>query len=127
MAGAKIAVVDPRLSNTASSANYWLSPWPGTEAALLLAMAAVILREDTFDREFVRRWVNWEEFMRAERPSLPCSFDAFIDALKDLYSEFTPEYAASECGVDAERIVEVAREIALAGSRFASHVWRSAA
>ena len=64
MAGAKLAVIDPRLSNTASAANYWLLPWPGTEAALLLAMASVILHEDTFDREFVRRWVNWEEFMR---------------------------------------------------------------
>ncbi|HSE37777.1 MAG TPA: molybdopterin-dependent oxidoreductase, partial [Blastocatellia bacterium] len=127
MAGAKIAVIDPRLSNTASAANYWLSPWPGTEAALLLAMASVILREDTFDRAFVRRWVNWEDFMLAERPALPCSFERFIDALKEIYSEFTPEYAASECGVDAEKVAEVAREIARAGSRFASHVWRSAA
>ena len=127
MAGAKIAVIDPRLSNTASAANYWLSPWPGTEAALLLAMASVILREDTFDREFVRRWVNWEEFMREERPQLPCTFEAFIDAIKELYSEYTPEYAATECGVEAEKIVEVAREIARAGSRFSSHVWRSAA
>jgi len=127
MAGAKLAVIDPRLSNTASAANYWLSPWPGTEAALLLAMAAVILKEDTFDREFVRRWVNWEEFMREERPSLSCTFEAFIDAIKEIYSEYTPEYAAEECGVKAETIVEVAREIARAGSRFASHVWRSAA
>jgi anaerobic selenocysteine-containing dehydrogenase len=127
MAGAKIAVIDPRLSNTASAANYWLSPWPGTEAALLLAIASVILREDAFNRDFVRRWFNWEEFMRAERPTIPCSFDAFIETLKELYSEYTPEYAAEECGVDAARIVEVAHEIARAGSRFASHVWRSAA
>jgi anaerobic selenocysteine-containing dehydrogenase len=127
MSGAKIAVIDPRLSNTASMANYWVSPWPGTEAALLLAMAHVILNEGTFDRELVRRWVNWEEFMREERPALPCSFDAFIDAIKELYSEYTPEYAAQECGVEAETIVEIAREIARAGPRFASHVWRSAA
>jgi anaerobic selenocysteine-containing dehydrogenase len=127
MAGAKIAVIDPRLSNTASAANYWLSPWPGTEAALLLAMVSVILREDIFDREFVRRWVNWEEFMREARPSLPCSFEGFIDSLNEIYAEFTPEYAANECGIDAEQLVEVAREIARAGSRFASHVWRSAA
>ena len=74
MAGAKLAVIDPRLSNTASMADYWLSPWPGTEAALLLAMAPVILREGTFDRDFVRRWVNWEEFMRAERPDTSLHF-----------------------------------------------------
>jgi anaerobic selenocysteine-containing dehydrogenase len=127
MSGAKIAVIDPRLSNTASMADYWLSPYPGTEAALLLAMAQVILSEDRFDRDFVRRWVNWEEFLSEERPSLPCSFDAFIEEIKKIYSEFTPEFAANECGVEASMIIEIAREIAVAGSAFASHVWRSAA
>ena len=29
------------VSNTASMADYWLSPWPGTEAAILLAMVHV--------------------------------------------------------------------------------------
>ncbi len=127
MSGAKIAVIDPRLSNTASMANYWLSPYPGTEAALLLAMANVLLNEDGFDRDFVRRWTNWEEFLREERPALPCSFDAFIDEIKKIYAEFTPEFAAEECGVEASHIVEIAGEIASAGSAFASHVWRSAA
>jgi anaerobic selenocysteine-containing dehydrogenase len=127
MSGAKIAVIDPRLSNTASMANYWVSPWPGTEAALLLAMALVILNEGTFDREFVRRWMNWEEFMRIEQPDKPCTFESFIEALKDIYAEYTPEFAANECGLEAETVVEIAREIARAGSAFASHIWRSAA
>ncbi len=127
MAGAKIAVIDPRLSNTASMADYWLSPWPGTEAAMLLAMARVMLVEGLFDREFVRRWVNWQEFMRAERPNQECSFDSFVEALKEIYADFTPEFAAEECGVEAEKIVRIAREIASAGSAFASHIWRSAA
>ncbi|HLG14853.1 MAG TPA: molybdopterin-dependent oxidoreductase [Blastocatellia bacterium] len=127
MSGAKIAVIDPRLSNTASMSGYWLSPWPGTEAALLLAMASVILREESFDREFVRRWINWEEYMRAEHPSLPCTLEAFIEAITEVYSEYTPEFAESECGVKAAIVVEVAREIGRAGSAFSSHVWRSAA
>ena len=71
MAGAKICVLDTRLSNTASMADYWLSPWPGTEAALLLAIAHCMLRDGTWDREFVRRWVNWEQYLREERPDLP--------------------------------------------------------
>jgi anaerobic selenocysteine-containing dehydrogenase len=75
----------------------------------------------------VRRWVNWEEFMRSERPTNPCTFDAFIDALKEIYARYTPEFAADECGVEAEKIVSLAREIARAGPAFASHVWRSAA
>jgi anaerobic selenocysteine-containing dehydrogenase len=127
MAGAKLAVVDPRLSNTASRADFWLSPWPGTEAALLLAMASVILRDGSFNSEFIGRWVNWEEFMSSERPELPCSFETFIETIKEVYAEYTPEFAESECGVPADTVVEVAREIARAGSAFASHVWRSAA
>jgi anaerobic selenocysteine-containing dehydrogenase len=127
MAGAKIAVVDPRLSNTASMANYWLSPYPGTEAALLLAMASVLLRENLYDAAFVRRWVNWRQYMTEEHPDRPATFEAFIEALKTKYSEFTPEFAAEECGVDPQVIIAVAREIGAAGSAFSSHVWRSAA
>jgi anaerobic selenocysteine-containing dehydrogenase len=127
MGGAKIAVIDPRLSNTASAATYWLSPYPGTEAALLLSMASIILNEDRFNREFVRRWVNWEEFLREARPGLSQTFDTFISEIRSYYSRYTPEFAAEECGVEASKIVEIAREIASAGPAFASHVWRSAA
>ena len=62
-AGAKLCVVDTRLSNTAAKADYWLSPWPGTEAALLLAIAADLIARDACDWEFVRRWVNWRELL----------------------------------------------------------------
>ncbi|TWT42182.1 Polysulfide reductase chain A precursor [Phycisphaerae bacterium RAS1] len=63
--GAKMAVVDPRLSNTASLATYWLPTRPGTEAALVLAMAHVILNEDLYDKAFIERWVNWRETLAA--------------------------------------------------------------
>jgi anaerobic selenocysteine-containing dehydrogenase len=63
--GAKVCVIDTRLSNTASKADYWLSTWPGTEAAVLLAICRLILEHGYHDREFMRRWVNWEEYLRA--------------------------------------------------------------
>jgi anaerobic selenocysteine-containing dehydrogenase len=62
--GATIIVMDPRLSNTASHADYWLPTYPGSEQAVLLAIANVLIRERLYDREFVRRWVNWEEYLR---------------------------------------------------------------
>ncbi len=133
MRGAKLAVMDTRLSNTASMADYWLPSWPGSEAALLLAMARVILEEKLYDREFMRRWTNWEEFL-ANVPNVPNSqitqspnFDEFIQRLKQVYAEFTPEFAEKESGIPAQTIAEIAREIGRAGSAFASHVWRSAA
>lgn len=127
MAGAKLAVIDPRLSNTASMADFWLPSWPGSEAALLLAMAQVILKEGKFDSEFVRKWTNWEEFMREERPESECTFENFIGELKKIYAMYTPEFAEKESGIPQARIVQVAHEIARAGTAFASHIWRSTA
>ncbi|MBI2368787.1 MAG: molybdopterin-dependent oxidoreductase [Deltaproteobacteria bacterium] len=125
--GAKLCVVDTRLSNTASMADYWLSPWPGTEAALLLAMCQVIIRGRLYDRDFLLRWVNWAEYLREEHPDRPCTFETFEAILQTLYATYTPEFAERESGVPAATIVEVAREAARAGSALATHVWRNAA
>jgi anaerobic selenocysteine-containing dehydrogenase len=125
--GAKICVIDTRLSNTASKADYWLSSWPGSEAAILLALCNILLQEDLFDREFVRKWVNWEEYLREEHPEEPQTFPSFISILKQSYSRYTPELAAKEAGVDPQVLIEVAHEVARAGSAFSSHVWRNAA
>ena len=124
--GAKIAVIDPRLSNTASMSDYWLPASPGTEAALLLGMANVLIQEDLFDREFVRRWTNWEDYLRTLRPELEVSFDAFVAELKREYAKYTPEFVEQECGVPASMIVEIAHEIARAGSALSTHTWRAA-
>jgi anaerobic selenocysteine-containing dehydrogenase len=125
--GAKIAVIDPRLSNTAARADYWLPAWPGTEAAVLLAMAKVMLDEDLFDKEFVRRWVNWRTYLAHRAPDDEPTFENFVSALRREYGRYTPRYAESESGVPAEAIVEVARQAARARPAFASHIWRAAA
>jgi anaerobic selenocysteine-containing dehydrogenase len=127
MRGARVCVMDTRLSNTASMADWWLSPWPGSEAAVLLAMAHVLIRERLYDREFVRWWVNWEEYLREERPDLPVTFEAFERALGELYASYTPEFAEKESGVAAATIVEVARAMGEARSALSTHIWRNAA
>lgn len=127
MNGAKMAVMDPRLSNTASMADYWMPTYPGTEAAVMLAMAKVIIDEGLYNREFVENWVNWDTYLQKMRPDLEVNFENFIAALSEVYSEYTPEFAEKESGVKAETIIEVARRIGKAGSRFATHNWRSAA
>jgi anaerobic selenocysteine-containing dehydrogenase len=126
-AGAKICVIDTRLSNTAAKADYWLSTWPGTEAAVLLAMANVLIQENLFDRQFVRTWVNWEEYLEDEHAGGPRTFETFVECLKKTYAPFTPEFAAQESGADANAVVEVAHEIARAGPAFSTHIWRNAA
>jgi len=53
MKGAKLAVLDPRLSNTASMSDYWMPSYPGSEPAVLLAMAKVILDEGLYNRDYL--------------------------------------------------------------------------
>src|SRR3989304_629491 len=66
LAGAKLIAGGPRLSNTASMADTWIAPWPGSEAAILLAIANHLLITGQYNREFVRRWVNWEEYLKSQ-------------------------------------------------------------
>ncbi|HTV12812.1 MAG TPA: molybdopterin-dependent oxidoreductase [Acidimicrobiales bacterium] len=126
-AGAKLIVVDPRLSNTASMADMWLSPRPGTEAAILLAMAGVVLRSGKFDSCFVRDWVNWQDYEGDGFTAKGKSFDDFVRALSRHYERYTPELAEELSGVPAEAITQAALDVAAAGGRFSSHIWRAAA
>ncbi|MGH9005337.1 MAG: molybdopterin-dependent oxidoreductase, partial [Acidimicrobiia bacterium] len=125
--GAKLVVLDTRLSNTATHADWWLSPWPGSEAAINLAIAHHIISTRRYDREFVRRWWNWEEYLAAEHPELERTFESFEAVLAGLYAEYTFEFAEAESGVAAATLREVAEAVAGAGSRLSTHNWRSAA
>jgi len=133
--GAKLIVFDTRLSNTATHADHFISPIPGSEAAILLAIANYLIQNDLYNREFVRRWWNWEEYLAAHSQAglsgLPPeekgrSFEDFESALKALYGSYTFAYAAGESGVEARVLEEIAKLVATAGTRFSSHNWRSA-
>jgi anaerobic selenocysteine-containing dehydrogenase len=125
-AGAKLIVLDTRLSNTATHADHWLSPFPGSEAAILLAIASHLIRGRLYDREFVRRYWNWQEYLACERPDGPQTFEEFERVLEELYAGYTFELAERESGVAASQLREIAEVVAGAGSRLATHTWRSA-
>jgi len=62
--GAKLIVVEPRLTYLAGQADIWLQLRPGTDAALALGMANVIISEHLQDEEFVRKYVNgWDKLV----------------------------------------------------------------
>lgn len=148
MNGAKIVTLDPRLSNTAAKSDVWLPTWPGSEATILLAIASYLLRTGRYDREFLRRWVNWRTFLAegaktVEASDLPAdqkaavlaalpkpgeelTFERFESALQALYAGFTFERAAAEAQVPQDRLELAARYVAQAGNRLAAHVWRAA-
>ena len=137
--GTRVAVIDTRLSNSASQADWWLSPWPGTEAGLLLTLANLLLQRDWIDRNFLEAWVNWRELMvdqaylddlvrdgRLRPGQRPVTFAAFVEVLKELYAPYTPAWAEEECGVSGEALEEITQEIHRAGRAFVTNIWRSA-
>ena len=125
--GATVICCDPRLSNTGAKADYWLPAWPGTEPFLLLAIARLLIQNGTWQTEFVRRWVNWETYLRETRPDLPLVFESLEEALLSAYAQYTPEAAEEICGVDAAALREIAEIIGAHPTKFASHNWRAAA
>ena len=127
MSGAKLIVLDPRLSNTASMADHWLPVYPGSESALFLAIARHMLTNELYDRRFLEDWVNWQEWMVAAHPDDESTFERFVERLIEQYAEYTFEFAAAECQVPVEQVAEVAEVVASAGSRLSTHVWRAGA
>ena len=125
--GAKLVVLDLRLSNTASHADLWISPWPGSEGAIFLSVASYLLRTRAIDKDYLRRWVNWDVYLERLHPDAPKDFEVFLDRLTEDYAHYTFEFAAEEAHVPVEQIEELARIVADAGTSLATHTWRSAA
>ncbi|MPY77316.1 MAG: molybdopterin-dependent oxidoreductase [Actinophytocola sp.] len=125
--GAKLVVLDPRMSNTAAHADSWLAPWPGSEAAILLAVASYLLRTRRIDEAFLRRWLNWRTYLAELHPDAECDFETFLERITADYAEFTFEFAAEEAQVPAERIAEIAEIVANCNGRLSAHIWRAAA
>lgn len=125
--GARLIVFDTRLSNTATHADHWVSPYPGSEPAILLAIANYMIKNGRYNRDFVRRWWNWQEYLAGEHPGEERTFDTFERILGGLYEEYTFEFAAKESGVAVSLLERVAEVVAGAGTRLATHNWRSAA
>ncbi|MDA8047651.1 MAG: molybdopterin-dependent oxidoreductase [Actinomycetota bacterium] len=125
--GAQLVVIDPRLSNTAAQADLWLSPWPGSEAAILLAIAAYLLRTRQIDQDYIRRWFNWREYMANVHPDAAnVDFEAFLDRLESDYERYSFEFAASEAQIEVAQIEALAQLVAGCDHRLSAHVWRSA-
>jgi len=89
--GAKLIVVDPRLTKLASRADIWLQIRPGGDFALVLAWMNVIIGEELYDKEFVAKWCHG------------------FDQLKEHVKKYTPEWAEPITWLPAEKIREAAR------------------
>ena len=68
--GAKLVVIDPRHIGFAVKADCWLRVRPGTDAALALAIAGVMIDAGWFDSEFLRDWSNGPFLVREDDGTL---------------------------------------------------------
>src|SRR5260370_38679940 len=84
--------------------------------AINLAVANHLIQTGRYDRDFVRRWWNWQEYLTQCHPGRPVTFEEFERVLAGLYADFTFEFAAAESGADATGIAEVAEVVAGAGT-----------
>ena len=64
--GAKLVVIDPRHAGFAVKADQWLRVRPGSDGALALGLAGVMIAEGRFDRAFVTRWTNGPFLVRED-------------------------------------------------------------
>jgi len=73
--GMRLIVVDPRHVGLASKADLWLRVRPGTDGALALGIANIMIERGWFDRDFIRDWSNGPHLVRADNGRLVTEAD----------------------------------------------------
>lgn len=68
--GARLIVVDPRRVGPANKADIWLRVRPGTDGALALGIAHVMIERGWYDRDFIRDWTNGPLLVRVDNGRL---------------------------------------------------------
>lgn len=92
--GGRVVVVDPRRTGSVRHASEWLPIRPGTDAALLLAVANVLFAEDRVRLRHLEGRVNG------------------VEAVRELCRPYSPEAVAGCTGIAAGTIRRLARELA---------------
>ncbi|MGD2010600.1 MAG: molybdopterin-dependent oxidoreductase [Desulfobacterales bacterium] len=93
--GGKLVQIEPRQSRTAAKADRWIPINPGTEGALALGLAGVIVKESLYNADFVNTQSS--------------GFDSWQRVLLENYDT---ESAAKMTGVDPSTIAKLARDFA---------------
>ena len=94
--GATVAVVDPRSTDTSDAADLHLQPRPGTDGALALGLANLIVAQGLHDSDFLR------------------DHAVGVEPYLERISAFPPERTAEITGLDPEEIRTLARAFARA-------------
>ncbi len=94
--GTELIVVDPRQTELAAQAKYWLQIRPGTDSALALAFLNVIITERLFDEYFVKNWTYGFDELSAHVESFsPEKMSQIVWVPADLIRKSARAYARS--------------------------------
>ena len=112
---AEVAVVEPRLSSTATKSDEWVPVDPGQDGALASAMAHVILTEGLWYRDFVGEFADGENRFVEGQEVDPDTFEeseniqGIVEWWNKELKDKTPEWAEERANVPADQIERVAR------------------
>jgi anaerobic selenocysteine-containing dehydrogenase len=84
--GMRLIIVDPRRTETARFADLLIQPLPGNDAAIFAALAHILLRDDTYNKEFCSRFVTQ------------------LDQLREAVAPFTPAMVAKRADIPVEQL-----------------------
>ncbi|MCJ7541776.1 MAG: molybdopterin-dependent oxidoreductase, partial [Desulfobacterales bacterium] len=94
-ANVKVIQIEPRLSNTAAKSSKWIPINPGTETALVMGLAHVIIKEYLYDTSFILNYTK-----------------GFEDWKRLVMDNYSPDSVAAITGIDSGTIVVLARSFA---------------
>jgi anaerobic selenocysteine-containing dehydrogenase len=95
--GGRMDQIESRLSKTAAKSDHWIAINPGTEGALALGLAYVIIKEGLYNQNFIDQYTT-----------------GFSDRKKRVIDGFPPEIVSKMTGISTGTIVALAKDFARA-------------
>ena len=110
---ARMIMIDPRYTDTAAGReDEWIPIRPGTDVALISAVAHVLISENMVDQEFLDKYcVGYDEKTLPDSAPRNGHYKAYILGQGEEGLAKTPEWASPITGIPVDRIVKLAREI----------------
>lgn len=123
--GAKVIHIDPRYSDSMVGAcDQWIAIAPGTDGALVAAMAHVMISENLHDKEFLTKYcVGFSADTLPEDASEHSSYEDYIMGRGEDKTEKTPAWAEKITKIPAQTIIALAREVATTKPCFIAQGW----
>ena len=121
----RMIVIDPRYSDTClGKEDEWVPIRPGTDPALIAAMAHVMIREDMVDQPFLDKYcLGYDSKTLPEGASENGDYKSYVLGLGPDGVEKSPQWAEAVTGIPASKIVKLAREIAGAKPAYITQGW----